>query len=144
MRRDGRSTWKPGLSLTPQPSGGVDDTAKLGDDAIANGLHNAAVMGGDCRLEDGFPVPFHSGQRTARIQKVRADIGLEIELIIGTAEGSERERLQIKAVQMATQRQSHRRLERPLDRATLRTHQTKLDIIDLSSMNGGAHGRARR
>jgi hypothetical protein len=66
-----RSTWKPGnrRSLTPQPSGGVDDTAKLGDDAIANELHNAAVMGGDCRLEDGFPVPFQGGQRTARSKK---------------------------------------------------------------------------
>jgi hypothetical protein len=38
-------------------------TAKLGDDAIANELHNAAIMGGDCRLEDGFPMPFQSGQR---------------------------------------------------------------------------------
>ena len=42
---------------------GVDHTTKLGDDAIADELHNAAIMGGDCRVEDGFPVPFQSGQR---------------------------------------------------------------------------------
>ena len=42
---------------------GVDHTTKLGDDAIANELHNAAIMGGDCRVENGFPVPFQRGQR---------------------------------------------------------------------------------
>ena len=42
---------------------GIDHATKLGDDAIANQLYDAAIMGGDCRVEDGFPVPFQSGQR---------------------------------------------------------------------------------
>jgi hypothetical protein len=53
---------------------GVDHTTKLGDDAIANELHNAAVMGGDCRVEDSFPVPFQSGQRARLVGSHQARI----------------------------------------------------------------------
>jgi hypothetical protein len=37
---------------------GIDHAAKLCDGAIADQFHNPAVMGGDRRAEDGFPVPF--------------------------------------------------------------------------------------
>jgi hypothetical protein len=40
----------------------IDHATKLGDYAISDQLHNAAIIGGDCRVEDGFPVTFQSGQ----------------------------------------------------------------------------------
>jgi hypothetical protein len=46
---------------------GIDHAAELGDDAVADQLHNAAVMGGDCRVEDGFPVPLQSSQRAGLV-----------------------------------------------------------------------------
>ena len=42
---------------------GIDHAAELDDGAIADQLHDAAVVGGDRRVEDGFPVPLQSGQR---------------------------------------------------------------------------------
>jgi hypothetical protein len=53
---------------------GIDHATKLGDDAIAHQLHNAATMGGDCRVEDGFPVPFQSGQRARLVGPHQAGI----------------------------------------------------------------------
>ena len=52
---------------------GIDHATKLGDDAIAHQLHNAATMGGDCRVEDGFPVPFQSGQRARLVAPIRRE-----------------------------------------------------------------------
>src|SRR5271167_1357617 len=39
---------------------GIDHATELSDDAVADQLHNTAVMGGDRRVEDGFAVPFQS------------------------------------------------------------------------------------
>ena len=41
----------------------VDHAAELDDGAIADQLHDAAVVGGDRRVEDGFPVPLQGSER---------------------------------------------------------------------------------
>ena len=42
---------------------GIDHAAKFDDGAVADQLHDAAVVGSDGRLKDGFPVPLQGGQR---------------------------------------------------------------------------------
>ena len=42
---------------------GIDHAAELDDGAVADQLHDAAVVGGDSRVEDEFPVPLQSSQR---------------------------------------------------------------------------------
>ena len=42
----------------------IDHAAELDDGTIADQLDDAAVVGGDGRVEDGLPVPFQGGQRT--------------------------------------------------------------------------------
>ena len=41
----------------------IDHAAELDDGAIADQLHDAAVVGGDGRVEDGLSVPLQSSQR---------------------------------------------------------------------------------
>jgi hypothetical protein len=46
---------------------GIDHAAELGNNPVADQLHNAAAMGDDCRVENGFPMPFQSGQRACLV-----------------------------------------------------------------------------
>ena len=45
----------------------VDHAAELDDGTIADQLYDAAVVGGDGRVEDGFSVPLQSSQRARLI-----------------------------------------------------------------------------
>ena len=41
---------------------GIDDACELDDGAIADQFHDPAVVGGDRRVEDGFPMPLQGGR----------------------------------------------------------------------------------
>ena len=53
---------------------GIDHAAELGDDAIADQLHDAAVVGGDGWVEDGLSVPLQSSQRARLVGSHQARI----------------------------------------------------------------------
>ena len=42
---------------------GIDDACEFDDGAIADQLHDPAFVGGDRRVEDGFPMPLQGGER---------------------------------------------------------------------------------
>ena len=46
----------------------VDDARELDDRAIADQLHDAAVVSGDCRIEHGFAMPLQGGQRAGLVR----------------------------------------------------------------------------
>ena len=52
----------------------IDHAAELDDGAIADQLHDATVVVGNCGVEDGFPVPFESGQRARLVSCHQARI----------------------------------------------------------------------
>src|ERR1700728_2580517 len=45
----------------------VDDASEFDDGAVTDQLHDAAVMGGDGRVEYGFPVPLQRRERRALV-----------------------------------------------------------------------------
>ena len=53
---------------------GIDHAAELDDGAIADQLHDAAVVGGDGWVEDGLSVPLQSGQRARLVGSHQARI----------------------------------------------------------------------
>ena len=52
----------------------IDHAAELDDGTIADQLHDAAVVGGDGRVEDGFSVPLQSSQRARLVGAHQARI----------------------------------------------------------------------
>ena len=53
---------------------GIDHAAELDDGAIADQLHDAAVVGDDGWVEDGLSVPLQSGQRARLVGSHQARI----------------------------------------------------------------------
>ena len=52
---------------------GIDHAAELEDGLVADQLHDAAVVGGDGRIEDGLSVPLQSSQRARLSAAIRRE-----------------------------------------------------------------------